>query len=114
MSSIEQLTPGPWSVEDDWTAEIRGGGGLLIGKVIYPQKMADARLMSAGLHGLALAFRLLEYVTDPQDDEFLDCDIEVRQWAKDFLQQAGFEVPKTVEEARALADAAKSKAEGRA
>ncbi len=40
-------TPGPWSVEQDWTAEIHGADGSLIGKIVAPVKSADAYLIAS-------------------------------------------------------------------
>lgn len=38
-------TPTPWRIEEDWTAEIVGADGTLIGKIVYPSNINDARFL---------------------------------------------------------------------
>lgn len=43
----ERATPGPWRIEEDWTAELFAADGALIGKFIYPHRMHDAVFIAA-------------------------------------------------------------------
>lgn len=67
MNERQSKTPWtawPWRVEEDWTAEIIGADGSLIGKIVYPQKICDARLIAAAPEMARLLAKLLTMAED--------------------------------------------------
>jgi hypothetical protein len=58
----EAATPGPWSVEEDWTAEVRSPSGL-IAKVIYPRHLLDAEFIAAAREDVPALLAEVERLT---------------------------------------------------
>lgn len=101
MSGIKH-TPGPWLLRtfkhgkaELWVVDSTPDkDGRFVGSVIHqplsnPDDEANARLITTAPDGLALAKRVLQYFPTGLIDPKFDCDIEVRQMARDLIAKAG-------------------------
>jgi hypothetical protein len=47
QARADRAVPGPWRVEEDWTAEIRSSDDTLLGQIRYPSHLSDAHFIAA-------------------------------------------------------------------
>lgn len=86
-------TPTPWEFKDGPTASVVGANGETVcdDEAYYPMAVSvdDMKLIVLAVNSHAraeaLARRVVKYFGDGDIDADLDCDIEVRQMARDFL-----------------------------
>lgn len=99
---MSEHTKGPWTVgsksgfpvilsenTEICSPHFSKGLRFLMNDVRYRRElMANARLISAAPDGLALATLVSKYFGDGEIDPMLDCDIRLRQAARDLIAKA--------------------------